>query len=162
MTNQLISLEVPGGSIRLHEPSRLAASLYRAARYFLRLRRSDTLDTWMGRPPQLKGEDNLAYYVAAAGYTVLSTPLAGFGEGESGGRATLAGPDELNDLQASHRLADQIRMSHGPSSDVIRVIGEPVDNSPQYDSTGRGPQAWPAPPDSPSPRTRDRCKTAPS
>ena len=47
----------------------------------------------------MSGEDNLAYYVASAGYTVLSYTARGFGEGESGGRATLAGPDELNDLR---------------------------------------------------------------
>jgi putative CocE/NonD family hydrolase len=72
----------------------------------------------------LSGEDNLAYYVAAAGYTVLSYTARGFGEGESGGRATLAGPDELNDLK---RVIDWLINDRddviGPRVTKIGVIG---------------------------------------
>ncbi|HVG19189.1 MAG TPA: alpha/beta fold hydrolase, partial [Blastocatellia bacterium] len=52
---------------------------------------------WGGH--RLMGEDNLAYYISAAGYTVLSYSARGFGNGESGGRVTLAGPNEINDLK---------------------------------------------------------------
>jgi putative CocE/NonD family hydrolase len=48
---------------------------------------------------RLTGEDNLGYYIAATGYIVLSYTARGFGEGESGGRVTLAGPDEIEDLR---------------------------------------------------------------
>lgn len=72
----------------------------------------------------MKGEDNIAYYVAAAGYTVLSYTARGFGEGESGGRATLAGPDELNDLS---RIIDWLINDPdqviGPRVTKIGVIG---------------------------------------
>ena len=62
-------------------------------------------------------EDNLAYYISAAGYTVLSYSTRGFGDGESGGRVTLAGPDELNDLR---RVIDWL------TNDPDRVIGPRV------------------------------------
>jgi len=48
---------------------------------------------------RLTGEDNLGYYIAATGYIVLSYTARGFGDGESGGRVTLAGPDEIEDLR---------------------------------------------------------------
>lgn len=48
---------------------------------------------------RLMGEDNIAYYIAASGYIVLSYTARGFGDGESGGRVTLAGPDEIEDLR---------------------------------------------------------------
>ncbi|HXU38556.1 MAG TPA: CocE/NonD family hydrolase [Blastocatellia bacterium] len=48
---------------------------------------------------RLTGEDNLGYYIAATGYIVVSYTARGFGHGESGGRVTLAGPDEMEDLR---------------------------------------------------------------
>jgi putative CocE/NonD family hydrolase len=48
---------------------------------------------------RLTGENNLGYYIAATGYIVLSYTARGFGDGESGGRVTLAGPDEIEDLR---------------------------------------------------------------
>jgi ABC-2 type transport system ATP-binding protein len=52
---------------------------------------------WGGR--RLTGTNNPAYYIAAAGYIVLSYTARGFGGGESGGRASLAGPNEISDLK---------------------------------------------------------------
>jgi pimeloyl-ACP methyl ester carboxylesterase len=63
---------------------------------------------------RLTGEDNLAYYIAAAGYVVVSYTARGFGDGESGGRVTLVGPDEMNDLS---RVIDWV------TNDPDRVIG---------------------------------------
>ena len=113
-------IEVPGGSFG-SEPLRLAASLYQP-RFFPSAPAVIYIHGWGGR--RLKGEDNLAYYVAAAGYTVLSYTARGFGEGESGGRATLAGPDELNDLR---RVIDWLTNDPddviGPRVTKIGVIG---------------------------------------
>ncbi len=53
---------------------------------------------WGGR--RLTDSNNLAHTIAAAGYTVISYTARGFGEGESGGRVGLAGPNELSDLGA--------------------------------------------------------------
>jgi putative CocE/NonD family hydrolase len=113
-------IEVPGGSFG-SEPLRLAASLYQP-RFFPSAPAVIYIHGWGGR--RLKGEDNIAYYVAAAGYTVLSYTARGFGEGESGGRATLAGPDELNDLR---RVIDWLTNDPdhviGPRVTKIGVIG---------------------------------------
>ncbi|HSF23863.1 MAG TPA: alpha/beta fold hydrolase, partial [Blastocatellia bacterium] len=89
-------IEVPGGSFG-SQPLKLTATLYQP-RFFPSAPAVIYIHGWGGR--RLQGEDNLAYYVAAAGYTVLSYTARGFGGGESGGRATLAGPDELNDLSS--------------------------------------------------------------
>ena len=55
---------------------------------------------------------------------MLSYTARGFGEGESGGRATLAGPDELNDLR---RVIDWLTNDPddviGPRVTKIGVIG---------------------------------------
>ncbi|HKY06370.1 MAG TPA: alpha/beta fold hydrolase, partial [Blastocatellia bacterium] len=53
---------------------------------------------WGGR--RLTDSNNLAHTIAAAGYAVISYTARGFGEGESGGRVGLAGPNELSDLGA--------------------------------------------------------------
>ncbi|MEK6303549.1 MAG: CocE/NonD family hydrolase [Acidobacteriota bacterium] len=113
-------IEVPGGSFGA-QPLKLAASLYQP-RFFPSAPAVIYIHGWGGR--RLKGEDNIAYYVAAAGYTVLSYTARGFGEGESGGRATLAGPDELNDLS---RIIDWLINDPdqviGPRVTKIGVIG---------------------------------------
>jgi ABC-2 type transport system ATP-binding protein len=113
-------IEVPGGSFS-SQPLRLAATLYQP-RFFPSAPAVIYIHGWGGR--RLKGEDNLAYYVAAAGYTVLAYTARGFGSGESGGRATLAGPDELNDLR---RVIDWLTTDPdhviGPSVTKIGVIG---------------------------------------
>src|ERR1044071_6785559 len=74
----------------------LAATLYQP-RLFPSTPAVIYIHGWGGH--RLMGEDNLAYYISAAGYTVLSYTGRGFGSGESGGRAGLAGPNELNDLK---------------------------------------------------------------
>ena len=89
-------IDVPAGSFG-SGTVRLAATLYQP-RFFPLAPAAVYIHGWGGR--RLTGEDNLAYYIAAAGYVVLSYTARGFGEGESGGRVTLAGPDELNDLRA--------------------------------------------------------------
>ena len=113
-------IEVPGGSFG-SQPIKLAATLFQP-RFFPSAPAVIYIHGWGGR--RLKGEDNLAYYVAAAGYTVLSYTARGFGEGESGGRATLAGPDELNDLS---RVIDWLTSDPddviGPRVTKIGVIG---------------------------------------
>ena len=73
----------------------LAATLYQP-RFFTSAPAVIYIHGWGGH--RLTGENNLAYYIAATGYAVLSYTARGFGNGESGGRATLAGPDELQDL----------------------------------------------------------------
>lgn len=73
----------------------LAATLYQP-RFFPSAPAAIYIHGFGGR--RLTGEDNLAYYIAATGYIVLSYTARGFGEGESGGRVTLVGPDELEDL----------------------------------------------------------------
>ena len=113
-------IEVPGGSFG-SEPLRLAATLYQP-RFFPSAPAVIYIHGWGGR--RLEGEDNLAYYVAAAGYTVLSYTARGFGEGESGGRATLAGPDELNDLgRVIDWLTNDPDHAIGPRVTKIGVIG---------------------------------------
>lgn len=77
---------------------------------------------WGGR--RLTGSDNLAYYIAAAGYTVLSYTARGFGDGESGGHVTLAGPDEMNDLKSViDWIVDDPTNAIGPRVTKIGVIG---------------------------------------
>src|SRR6266478_1847379 len=66
---------------------------------------------------RLTGEDNLGYYIAATGYIVVSYTARGFGHGESGGRVTLAGPDEMEDLR---RVMDWL------TTDPDHVIGPRV------------------------------------
>ncbi|HET8676594.1 MAG TPA: CocE/NonD family hydrolase [Blastocatellia bacterium] len=73
---------------------------------------------------RLTGDDNLAAYIAAAGYTVLSYTARGFGEGESGGRVTIAGPDEINDLkQVIDWLMDDPDDVISPRVTRIGVVG---------------------------------------
>ena len=77
---------------------------------------------WGGR--RLIGEDNLAHTISAAGYTVLSYTARGFGSGESGGRVSLAGPNEINDLkQAIDWLLNDPDGIIGPRVTKIGVIG---------------------------------------
>ncbi|HKA21239.1 MAG TPA: CocE/NonD family hydrolase [Blastocatellia bacterium] len=89
-------IDVPAGSFGTGT-IKLAATLYQP-RFFPFAPAAVYIHGWGGH--RLTGEDNLAYYIAAGGYTVLSYTARGFGDGESGGRVTLAGPDELNDLRA--------------------------------------------------------------
>ncbi len=73
---------------------------------------------------RLTGTDNLAFYIAAAGYTVLSYTARGFGEGESGGRVTIVGPDEMNDLrQVIDWLMDDPDDVISPRVTRIGVVG---------------------------------------
>lgn len=89
-------IEVPADS---SSPSseflHLAATLYQP-RFFPSAPAAVYIHGWGGR--RLTGTGNLAYTIAAAGYVVLSYTARGFGDGESGGRVTLAGPDEMSDL----------------------------------------------------------------
>ncbi|HEU4388961.1 MAG TPA: CocE/NonD family hydrolase, partial [Blastocatellia bacterium] len=87
-------IEVAGGSAG-PQPLRLAATLYQP-RFLPSAPAAIYIHGWGGR--RLLGTDNLAYQISAAGYVVLSYTARGFGEGESGGQVSLAGPDELNDL----------------------------------------------------------------
>jgi predicted acyl esterase len=88
-------IDVAPGSSSEGTPVRLAATLYQP-RFLPVAAAAIYIHGWGGR--RLTGEDNLAYYIAAAGYVVLSYTARGFGGGESGGRVTLAGPDEMDDL----------------------------------------------------------------
>jgi len=88
-------IDVPAGSFG-PGTIKLAATLYQP-RFFPFAPAAVYIHGWGGH--RLTGEDNLAYYISAGGYTVLSYTARGFGDGESGGRVTLAGPDELNDLR---------------------------------------------------------------
>lgn len=106
-------VDVPAGSFG-SGPVKLAATLYQP-RFFPFAPAAVYIHGWGGR--RLMGEDNLAYYISAAGYTVLSYTARGFGDGESGGQVTLAGPDELNDLR---RVIDWL------TTDPDRVIGPRV------------------------------------
>ncbi|MEK6410591.1 MAG: CocE/NonD family hydrolase [Acidobacteriota bacterium] len=106
-------IEVPAGSFG-SGTIKLAATLYQP-RFFPLAPAAVYIHGWGGH--RLTGEDNLAYYIAAAGYIVLSYTARGFGDGESGGQATLAGPDELNDLR---RVIDWL------TTDPDRVIGPRV------------------------------------
>lgn len=87
-------IQVPAGTFGSGTVT-LAATLYQP-RFFPFAPAAVYIHGWGGH--RLTGEDNLAYYIAATGYIVLSYSARGFGDGESGGRVTLAGPDELNDL----------------------------------------------------------------
>jgi hypothetical protein len=87
-------IDVPAGSFG-PGTVKLAATLYQP-RFFPFAPAAIYIHGWGGH--RLTGEDNLGYYISAAGYTVLSYTARGFGDGESGARVTLAGPDELNDL----------------------------------------------------------------
>ena len=89
-------IDVPAGSFGTGT-IKLAATLYQP-RFFPFAPAAVYIHGWGGH--RLTGEDNLAYYISAGGYTVLSYTARGFGDGESGGRVTLAGPDELGDLRA--------------------------------------------------------------
>jgi putative CocE/NonD family hydrolase len=107
-------IEVPAGSFNSEETVTLAATLYQP-RFFFSAPAVIYIHGWGGG--RLLGSDNPAAYVAAAGYIVLSYSARGFGEGESGGRVTIAGPDELNDLS---RVIDWL------INDPDRVIGPRV------------------------------------
>lgn len=99
----------------------LAATLYEP-RFFPSAPAAIYIHGWGGR--RLTGTDNLAYQIAAAGYVVLSYTARGFGDGESGGQVTLAGPDELGDL--SHVidwLLDDPNNVIGPRVTKIGVVG---------------------------------------
>lgn len=106
-------IEVPAGSFG-PGTIKLAATLYQP-RFFPFAPAAIYIHGWGGH--RLTGDDNLAYYISAAGYTVLSYTARGFGDGESGARVTLAGPDELNDLK---RVIDWL------TNDPDRVIGPRV------------------------------------
>ena len=106
-------IEVPAGSFG-PGTIKLAATLYQP-RFFPFAPAAIYIHGWGGH--RLTGEDNLAYYISAAGYTVLSYTARGFGDGESGARVTLAGPDELNDLSG---VIDWL------TTDPDRVIGPRV------------------------------------
>lgn len=88
-------IQVPAGTFGSGTIT-LAATLYQP-RFFPSAPAAIYIHGFGGR--RLTGEDNLAYYIAATGYIVLSYTARGFGEGESGGRVTLAGPDEIEDLK---------------------------------------------------------------
>lgn len=113
-------IEVPAGSFG-PGTIKLAATLYQP-RFFPLAPAAIYIHGWGGR--RLMGEDNLAYYISAAGYTVLSYTARGFGDGESGGRVTLAGEDELNDLSRviDWLLEDPDRVI-GPRVTKIGVLG---------------------------------------
>jgi predicted acyl esterase len=112
-------IDVPQGSSP--EPVRLAATLYQP-RFLPSAAAAIYIHGWGGR--RLTGEDNLAYYVAAAGYVVLSYTARGFGDDESGGRATLAGPDELEDLsKVIDWLKDDPHNVIDPRVTKIGVVG---------------------------------------
>lgn len=99
----------------------LAATLYQP-RFFASAAAVIYIHGWGGH--RLTGEDNLAYQIANAGYTVLSYTARGFGNGESGGRVTLAGPNEINDLK---KIIDWLLNDPdnviGPRITKIGVIG---------------------------------------
>jgi putative CocE/NonD family hydrolase len=99
----------------------LAATLYQP-RLFPAAPAVIYIHGWGGH--RLMGEDNLAYYIASAGFTVLSYTARGFGSGESGGRVTLAGPNEINDLkQAIDWLLNDPDNVIGPRVTKVGVIG---------------------------------------
>jgi putative CocE/NonD family hydrolase len=107
-------IEVPSGGDSQSPPIMLAATLYQP-RWFPSAPAAVYIHGWGGR--RLTGSDNLAYYIASAGYIVLSYTARGFGGGESGGRVSLAGPDEINDLK---HVIDWM------TNDPDRVIGPRV------------------------------------
>ena len=113
-------IEGPAGSFG-SGTVRLAATLYQP-RFFPFAPAAVYIHGFGGH--RLTGEDNLAYYIAAAGYVVLSYTARGFGDGESDGRVTLAGPDELNDLR---RVIDWLTVDPdhviGPRVTKVGVLG---------------------------------------
>jgi len=113
-------IDVPAGSFG-SGTVRLAATLYQP-RFFPYAPAAVYIHGFGGH--RLTGEDNLAYYIAAAGYVVLSYTARGFGDGESDGRVTLAGPDELNDLR---RVIDWLTTDPdhaiGPRVTKVGVLG---------------------------------------
>jgi predicted acyl esterase len=115
-------IEVPAGeSLQSSGTIRLAATLYQP-RFLAAGPAVVYIHGFGGR--RLTGTDNLAFYIAAAGYTVLSYTARGFGEGESGGRVTIVGPDEINDLKKVFDwLLDDPDDVIGPRVTRIGVIG---------------------------------------
>ena len=113
-------ISVPAGSFGSGNIT-LAATLYQP-RLFTSAPAVIYIHGWGGH--RLTGEDNLAYYISAAGYTVLSYTARGFGNAESGGRATLCGPDELEDLRhVIDWLINDPDHAIGPRVTKIGVIG---------------------------------------
>ncbi len=99
----------------------LAATLYQP-RFFPAAPAAIYIHGWGGR--RLTGTDNLAYKIAAAGYVVLSYTARGFGAGESGGQVSLAGPNEINDLEEIiDWLIDDPDGVIGPRVSKIGVVG---------------------------------------
>ena len=112
-------IDVPQGSST--SPVRLVATLYQP-RLLPSAPAVIYIHGWGGH--RLTGSDNIAYYVAAAGYTVLSYTARGLGDGESGGQASLAGPDELEDLRhVIDWLTNDPDHAIGPRVTKIGVIG---------------------------------------
>lgn len=90
-------IDVPASSSATRGTIKLAATLYQP-RLLPVAPAVIYIHGWGGR--RLTDSNNLAHTIAAAGYTVISYTARGFGEGESGGRVGLAGPDEMSDLSA--------------------------------------------------------------
>jgi len=113
-------IQVPAGTFG-SGTIQLAATLYQP-RFFPSAPAAIYIHGFGGH--RLTGDDNLAYYIAATGYIVVSYTARGFGDGESGGRVTLAGPDELNDLS---RVIDWLTTDPdhviGPRVTKIGVLG---------------------------------------
>jgi predicted acyl esterase len=114
-------IQVPEGADAQSPTITLAATLYQS-RLLPAAPAVIYIHGWGGH--RLTGSDNLAYYIAAAGYTVLSYSARGFGNGESGGRVTLAGPNEINDLKnVIDWLLNDPDHVIGPRVTKIGVIG---------------------------------------
>ncbi len=114
-------IEVPASAGAQTPTIRLAATLYEP-RFLPAAPAVIYIHGWGGR--RLTDSDNLASTIAAAGYVVLSYTARGFGEGESGGRVTLAGADELSDLDhiIDWLLNDPARVIN-PRVTKIGVVG---------------------------------------
>src|SRR5215212_1720677 len=114
-------IQVPAGADVQSPAISLAATLYQP-RLFPSAPAVIYIHGWGGH--RLMGEDNLAYYISAAGYTVLSYSARGFGNGESGGHVTLVGPNEINDLKKviDWLLNDPDKVI-GPRVTKIGVVG---------------------------------------
>jgi predicted acyl esterase len=114
-------IQVPAGAGVQSSTISLAATLYEP-RFFPSAPAVIYIHGWGGG--RLTGSDNLAYQIAASGYTVLSYSARGFGNGESGGRVTLAGPNEINDLKnVIDWLLNDPDNVIGPRVTKIGVIG---------------------------------------